>query len=599
MTEKELFDAMRSINPQYILEAAPAEKKVIPLSTRRWLLPLVAALCCVALVSTGLLWPVLNPHRPPVEKPPASTSDSPTTSATQPSNLWEESPDEPEGEDAPTDDGTDKSTAHKATTTGGNHPPVVSDPTTRKTVNTTRKTTTSAKKGNVITEPTTKKTTLKATTTRKTKPNRCCNDRLYRNVTIATGTSKLETTAGSTLRDNTYTALVWTSAREELAGELTAFQAKYGCDIQLNSVAFEDVNKTLATALASQQSYDLVRVHGSWYPYILMNGYLKPLENSFTMQDVTTANDKSGIDLEKSRYFAWGSRLYTTTTYYDTPLYFLYYNKTLLKGAKDPVKLFEQGQWTWSKMKELAADYTGSVCWSDDAMDTAVLLQSNEGSLLKMTPRADGSDKLEVSLSGNRALQHSLQYLQGLTGLGTGTGLYAPQKVLAAGGSSHSYQNLVNGRIAVWPAESTHYKALYNAMADPAHLGVAPVPYGVDNTGRKTAAGWLTGFGTTKYSQSTAPRLVALFTKFHSTYRATATAADRAYNTVVEQFADWGLYEQVNYCDFAYGPTDTENMMAVLNKITAAVKDGQDITATLKKYDNQAEGYLKDALSAQ
>ncbi len=385
----------------------------------------------------------------------------------------------------------------------------------------------------------------------------------------------------------------------------------------MESVNFESVNDTLSTKIASGDAYDLVRIQGSWYPRILTNGLLTPLESGFTTADIVKGDSKVGIDLEKSKYFGWNNKLYALTTHKDSPIYFLYYNKTLLKGANDPETLYKSGQWDWAKMKEIAANYTGpssagGAWWSDQAMTGKVLPLSNKVSLLKETKTADGA-KLEASISGNNNFINALKYMQGMTGKGGSGGLYEKKQVLATDGGSDKFENLLTGKIAVWPSESNRFQKLYQQVKtggtkmnyDPANLGVAPVPAGVDNAGNKAyAAGWLTAYAACKGSDATAPQLVAAFTKFHSTYTAAAAAgiakdAADAYNEVVKKFESWGLYDNINYCDFGYGPTRNENMDIVLNNIEVAVKGGADITATLKKYDDQAAGYLSTSLSAQ
>ncbi len=532
------------------------------------------------------------------------------------------------------DENPDNETTRKTTTSINEKGEVVTEPTTKKT--TTRKTTTSIDEdGNVVTEPTTKKPTTKkpttvktkpgettkkttagkTTTTKKTKPPRKENDVVYRNFTIKAGTSKLEDTVGSSLKGKKYTAIIWTEIEEGFEEELKAFGKEYGCSFKMDSVNFESVNDQLSKAIAAGDAYDLVRIQGSWYPRILVNGLLTPLDDAFTMKDVVTDTNTRGIDLDKSRYFGWGDKLYSITTYDDSPIYFLYYNKKILKGANDPVEIFKKNKndWTWAKMKEIASTYNGeggNPFWSDQSMSYKVLPLSNKVSLLKETPKSDGGTKLAASISNNTNFINSLMYMQGLNGLGNATtGINKKEKVLSPDGGSDKFDNLLNGKIAVWPSESNRYQKLYaaikpsHAIGSASNLGVAPVPWGVNNTGTKTyAAGWLTAFAACKGSQRSAPELVAAFTKFHSTYKTANNEhpeAAAAYEKVMKQFSDWGLYRNTNYCDFGYGTTRQENMDIVLNNIEKAVAGGADITSTLKKYDDQAEGYLKDSLSAQ
>ena len=380
----------------------------------------------------------------------------------------------------------------------------------------------------------------------------------------------------------------------------------------MDSVNFESVGTTVSTKLASGNAYDLIRIQGSWYPRYLTQGLLAPLEDAFTTADVNTGDATNGIDLEKSKYFGWNNRLYAITTYDDSPIYYLYYNKKMIGNQIDT--LVSQGKWNWENMKKMAAKYTGpnsagGAYWSDQAMSYKVLPMSNAVSLLKETKKADGGMKLEASISGNTNFINALKFMQGLNGLGTGTGLYAKEQVLAQDGGSDKFDNLLSGKIAVWPSESNRYQKLYASVKkegsafsnNTANLGVAPVPSGPNNDGTY-AAGWLTAYAAGKGSDATAPQMVAAFTKFHSTYKwagssATEKEAAAAYEKVMASMKKY--YKNTNYVDFGFGPTRQENMDIILSNIEGAVRTGGDITSTLKKYDDTAANYLRNDLSQQ
>ncbi len=472
------------------------------------------------------------------------------------------------------------------------------------------KTTTGKTQPGKTTTTTKKDTAGEVTETTKTSKRRGNNDTVYRNVTIKKGSTTVESAAKSALKGKKYTAIIWTEIKEGFKEELDAFGKKFGCSFELQSVNFESVNMTVSNKLAAGDAYDLIRIQGSWYPLWLTQGLLAPLEDAFTTADLLDKN-KDGIDLNKSKYFGWNNRLYAITTYDDSPIYYLFYNKAILGNQIE--QHVKKGTWNWKTMKEMASKYTGTdgVYWSDMSMTGKVLTMSNSVSLLKETKKPDGGVKLEASISGNAKFINALKFTQGLCGNGAGgVGLYEKKDVLADDGGSDKFENLLTGKIAVWPSESNRYQKLYASVKkegtafanNPANLGVAPVPSGVDNNG-SYAAGWLTAYAAGKGSDVTAPQMVAAFTKFHSTYTTVATGdviakeAAAAYEKVKKSM--YHLYENVNYCDFGYGPTRNENMDIILSNIESAVRTGKDITSTLKAYDNTAAGYLQHSLSQQ
>lgn len=527
---------------------------------------------------------------------PATSDDEPANSNDEPAN----SNDEP----ATSEDGDKPANTTTGKVQSGNQTTAKPQPgkTTTGKVQSGNKTTAKPQPGNT--------TTQVAATTKKTK-GRGNSDTVYRNITIKKGSTKIEDAAKSTFKGKKYKAIIWTEIKEGFKEELAAFGKKYGCEFKMDSVNFESVVTTVSTKLASGEAYDLIRIQGSWYPRWLTQGLLAPLENAFTTADLLDSK-KDGIDLNKSKYFGWNNQLYAITTYDDSPIYYMYYNKTILKGANDPMNLYKQGKWNWETMKKLASQYTGNngLWWSDISMTGKVLPLSNGVSLLKETKKSDGGVKLEASISGNTKFINALKFMQSLCGLGNnGTGIYEKKQVLATDGGSDKFENLLTGKIVVWTSESNRFQKLYAQVKtggtamhnNPANLGVAPVPSGVDNDG-SYAAGWLTAYAAGKGSDATAPQMVAAFTKFHSTYEFVGSSAiekeaAKAYEKVRDSMYE--LYENVNYCDFGYGPTRQENMDIVLNNIETAVRTGSDITATLKKYDDQAAGYLQNSLSQQ
>ena len=449
------------------------------------------------------------------------------------------------------------------------------------------------------------------TTTKKSGKTRNMNNTVLRNITVKQGAAS---NFGTTFKGKKYKMITWhetTTASDK--AEIAAFAKQYGCTISIDTPNFEQVRSTVATKLSSGDAYDIIRLQGSWYPRILIANLMEPLDGAFTTGDCTTGSSTKGIDLDKSKYFAWNNKLYGMTTYDDSPIYYLYYNKNILNGADDLWNLSKQGpnQWNWTKMKELAKKYTrgdGTQYWSDQSWCYKAMVMSNNVQLVKESKAANGGVKLEAYISGNTPFMHSLMYVQGMNGKGTsGDALYKKELVLKSDGGSDKLDNLLNGNIVVWPSESNRYQSLYDRITRKQapgfdnkveNLGVAPLPYGPDNSAKAYAAGWLTGFGAGRGSDATAPKLVAALTIYHSehAYSQANSPAAKAELAVKQQMNKF--YKKTNYCDFGYGDAD-KTLDNILTSIEMENAKGNNIAQTLKKYDSQAKTYLKNSLNQQ
>ncbi len=503
---------------------------------------------------------------------------------------------------------------------------------------TTRKTTTSIDpSGNVITEPTTKKPTTIKTTTKKTKPGettakpttiktttkktqpgettkkttagktttkrptagRNNNDTIRRDVKISSGKSKVSTYTNK-FKGKSYTSIMSTETYSDaITNELKAFAAKYGFTLKQDKVNFETVVTTVSTSLASGKAYDIVRIQGSWYPRIIISKLLKPLEDAISVGDCTTDKDTTGIDFEKSSFFAWNNRLYALTTYDYSPIIYMYYNKADYKHVigHDPMELYKQGKWTWQQLKDdanLAADQGRK--YGDYALVSHHWQLTNGTKLVQET-----NGKMTINMVNNQNYINSLRFMQGLAGFGNGTGMYKPLDAIENSGGTDKYDNLMNGKILIWPSESSRYFAVYNKVKDSTYfkqntdnLGICPMPLGPDNKSGAYGGGYLNAFAAGRGSAEESPELVAALCVFHSTYKNESAAQP----TAEEQAVFKKLYKNVNVMDYGYG-LGSDNLNSISHSVANAVIAGRDITATLKRYEGTAKDCLKNCLDAQ
>ncbi len=459
---------------------------------------------------------------------------------------------------------------------------------------------------NTPTNTTTKKNdavdnnTKAPSTTTRPASNRKNNNTIRRNVTIASGKSKVDTYT-NTFKGKTYKSMVWTEiSTDAYKIELEDFAKKYGCTIKYDQVNFESVRTTLANKLSSGDAYDIVRVQGSWYPRIIISKLLEPLQDAFSTGDCTTDKSNDGIDLEKSKFFAWNDQLYAVTTYDDSPIIYMYYNKAQYKRliGHDPMDLYKQGKWTWAQLKKDAGVAMKQGQYYSDYALTSHHWQLTNGT--KLVQEVNG--KLVTKLSGNTNYINSLKFTQGLVGIGTGTGIYEPNNVIEKSGGTDQFTNLMSGKILIWPSESDRYEAAYTQAKtsaafqnNPANLGICPMPLGPDNQGGAYGGGYLTAFAAGRGSDATAPQLVAALCKYHSTYDSGKTVAP----TAAEQAVFNKIYKNVNHMDYGYGTADGTLNDISHNISNRIVKKGEDITKTIKAYDNTAAAYLESCLNSQ
>ena len=138
-----------------------------------------------------------------------------------------------------------------------------------------------------------------------------------------------------------------------------AFEKKFNCKVKFVNLPWETYNSKVASAMAAGQPYDICGLHFYFWPEAGIQGLYEPLDSYFYKADLYDENSKStaGIDLEQSRYYSWNGSTFGVAnnreTYCGQPDVY-YYNKALIKGFEDPMKLYLEGKWTWDKLFEIA-----------------------------------------------------------------------------------------------------------------------------------------------------------------------------------------------------------------------------------------------------
>ena len=85
-----------------------------------------------------------------------------------------------------------------------------------------------------------------------------------------------------------------------------AFESTYNCKIEVTQLSFDKYLADLAAKVTSGEVFDIVYVHGSFYPNCFIKGFYQPLDGVFTTADLYDVNNLAagGIDKVKSEGFS-------------------------------------------------------------------------------------------------------------------------------------------------------------------------------------------------------------------------------------------------------------------------------------------------------
>jgi multiple sugar transport system substrate-binding protein len=268
-----------------------------------------------------------------------------------------------------------------------------------------------------------------------------------------------------------------------------ACEAQTGVNVELETVAFNDLlTKIIANQTAGTNS-DIIHVYNLWLPDFARSGLLAPPPQEIV--DAISANTSEGV----VRGITSGEEVWGWPTEVNT--YLLIYNKRLLEEAG-----YTEPPATWDELKEMAAaitqtDDTGAVTqigygiitgWDSGVVHPwATLLQSNGGQYL--------SDDLTATAYNS---PEGLETLQ----------LYAD--LVESGGTDVSMAaqaEFANGRVGMIIMANWWRSGLQNAAGVDyeTEVGVAPVPVGPSGEETSTMSyNWLWSVTSTSPNQEKA-----------------------------------------------------------------------------------------------
>jgi len=430
-----------------------------------------------------------------------------------------------------------------------------------------------------------------ATTTTKENRRSATVKAVLDNIKVAQGTKKIE--SGLNFGGKTFTFLIWSEVYDSSwKPMLESFGKQYNCKIDVSTITFSNYLTAISTAISSGKPYDIIRMHGSLYPRVVISNLLEPMENGFTTADlVQTSNPNAGgIDLEKSKYFAWGNKLYAVCERKAAPLQIMLYNKLKFQDdlGVDPLELYKNKQWSWSKIKELGQKVTkpeSNIYFGDASFCFKMFTLANDAHMIK---KINGELK-ENLLDAN--MFNALKYVQSIA--------YGKDAILTKEGSSDDFTLMKNGSIYMFCTETTKIPLFAEQAAKSqafgmkaSNLGVVPLPLGPDNKSGAYPANWLVGFSASR-TKDVRPAIALM--KFKSTWNSSDTTytMDSFVKSELDKF-----YDNINYCDFGFNTADTK-LDTILYNIEGRIAKGEDITKVLKEKQSAVQSVIDSCLQYQ
>lgn len=384
------------------------------------------------------------------------------------------------------------------------------------------------------------------------------------------------------------------------ASMVKAFESTYNCKIQVTQLSFDKYLADLAAKITSGEVFDIVYVHGSFYPNSFIKGFFQPLDGVFSTADLYDANNLAagGIDRVKSEGFSWNGHYYAVTGY-KTSVPMLYYNKKMMAaagytGQKDPLALYNSGDWSYQKLQEIGKQVTNAsagIYLGGRDFFAGGLVAFNRGQFVK----TDGTTVSE-NLSDPR-IYNAYKFQREIS---LGSGAIINYKT---GTGGQDYSAFANGKTYMFYNDASMYSTLAKAAAESGYfgknknnLGYVPFPYGPDNTEKEYFIKWLEGWGAGINCKDR--RAAVAFVKFESKWAESSNtkyAPPAEFNALVDKLLTGKIFW--NLGGFAGKSTYIPGLQ---DEVCAELTDpNNDLAATLEKYRNKVNSCLTECFQGK
>ena len=384
------------------------------------------------------------------------------------------------------------------------------------------------------------------------------------------------------------------------AAMVKAFESTYNCKIQVTQLSFDKYLADLAAKVTSGEVFDIVYVHGSFYPNCFIKGFFQPLDGVFTTADLYDVNNLAagGIDKVKSEGFSWDGHYYAVTGY-KTSVPMLYYNKKMMAaagytGQKDPLALYNSGDWSYQKLQEIGKQVTkasAGIYLGGRDFFAGGLVAFNRGQFVKMNGTAVSENLSDPRIYNAYKFQREISLGSGaVINYKTGTG-------------GQDYSAFANGKTYMFYNDASMYSTLAKAAAESGYfgknknnLGYVPFPFGPDNTEKEYFIKWLEGWGAGINCKD--KRAAVAFTKFESKWAENSNskyAAPAEFNALVDKLLTGKVFWNIG--GFAGKSTYVPGLQ---DEVCAELTDpNNDLAATLEQYRDKINSCLAECLQGK
>lgn len=415
-------------------------------------------------------------------------------------------------------------------------------------------------------------TTTKSKTTQKTTAGG-----LSPNVTVPQGAKRI--TDGLNFGGATF-KFGMTGAGNTFDGEVRAFQQKFNCKLEVTNLAWDNYGQKLLAAMTAGEPYDITFMHTLMFPSQIIQNIVTPVQDTFTEADLWDPEnpEEGGISLPIAQALSWNGNLYVMYGGNSLGAEIMYYNKKLFRdaGLEDPYELYQQGKWTWDKIKEMGADVTDSSAgiyfFGGEMRDYPhYVTLANGGEFLTVK---DGVIKENLT---DKKLANGLQLFQELC--------YGPEAIVSTKGGFGNTDQFISGNTYTMLQESFGWETLSELVKNSNafdknvdNLGYVPLPYGPDNTEKvypvHAYQGFCAGNGTKD------KRAAVAFAIFDSTYR-DPTKDTQPAEFISMRNAVLGGNIAAPYTGFSSSSNNSDGIAIGIGKKVAA---GENIAQVLSAY---------------
>ncbi len=374
------------------------------------------------------------------------------------------------------------------------------------------------------------------------------------------------------------------------------YEKKFNCKLKYDVIDFSSYLKTISNKIATNAPYDILYIHGSFFPTAAISRLCAPLDDAIYDKDKFSSSNISagGIDMDKTAYWKWSGKTYAVSGYSDINYLFFYYNKqkwsSNLSQYATPDVLASKGEWTLDKFYEIGSkvsDAANNKYFVDSTARSVATFGYGANVVLKK------SDKDVVANLSDSRLFDGLKTLQ--KWFDKNTGIATNDK----GSATDPGPTFLKGETYGWFSEDLRWGSVIvpgikegKLGGNLKNVGFAPIPTATAST--KQYAGWIQGIAACRGTSDITPAVA--FAWFRSQWTDSKTS-DTTLPAEAQAIRNKYL-GNLNYRMDSYTSGSAE-MTDMTHQMQMEVIAGNDIQSVLTKYKNSMQNAIDVTLKKQ